>query len=245
MNAYRCGWLLTALWLGLVGLAAALAVPAALLVLAPVCAGVVLVVMLLSGPYSGPHSGTEVGPGPAATPGGPIRRPVVAAVVGGAGSAAAAGWVVLLGPGGLLLALAVAATSPRALPGWRRALGALPHPTTAQLDALARSLANTSPTYVASVSDPVALTDEQLDRLWLDSGAEVRRPATRTSWLRAVEERGCYLDLLEARRPGLLGAWLASDAGRPDDLPLLAGASRSTPAAFDWDGLTGGQATGR
>ena len=241
MNAYRGGWLLAALWLALVGLAAALAVPAVLLVLAPVCAGVALVVTLLSGP----DSGTEAGPGPAATPGAPIRRPVVAAVVGGAGSAAAAGWVVLLGPGGLLLTVAVVAVSPRALPGWRRALGALPRPTTAQLDALARSLANTSPTYLASVSDPGALTDQQLDRLWRDSGAEVRWPATRTSWLRAVEERGCYLDLLEARRPGLLRAWLASDAGRTDDLPLLADSSRVAPAAIDWDGLTGGQATGR
>jgi hypothetical protein len=234
MTAYRTGWLLAALWLGLVGLAAALAVPAALLVLAPACAGIALVVTLLSGP----GSRTAAGPGPAATPGGPSRRPAVAAVVGGVGSAATAGWVVLLGPGGLLLAVVVAATSPHALASWRRALGALPCPTTAQLDALARSLAYTSPTYLASV----ALTDEQLDRLWRASAAEVRRPATRTSWLRAVEERGHHLDQLEARRPGLLAAWLASDAGHADDLLRLEEPRRVEPAAIDWDELTGGQA---
>jgi hypothetical protein len=166
----------------------------------------------------------------------------VAAVVGGVGSAAAAGWVVLLGPGGLLLAPAVAATSPRALRTWHRALGALPRPTAAQLDGLARSLAYVNPTYLATVGESAELTDDQLDRLWRDSAAEVRRPATRASWLRAVEERGYYLDLLEARRPGLLGAWLASDPGSSDDLLRLEEPGCVEPAAIDWDGLTGGQA---
>ena len=237
MNTYRAVWLVVALWLGAAGMALAINVlPAGLLVVTPLFAGGGVVVALL----------LESEPG-RVTSRSRAHSLFEAAFVGGVGAGALAGWVALVGVAGLLLATLVAISSPQALGGWRRALGWLPCPTEAQLEGLARSLACTNPTYVPPppVSDLALLTHEQLCNAWRDSGTAVRRPATRRSWLRAVEQRGRYLDQLEARQPGFLSAWLSSDAGDPDGLVLQVDTSRAEPPAINWDDLTGGQATDR
>jgi len=145
--------------------------------------------------------------------------------------------------GGVLLL----ATLPRAIRTCRRGFGSLPRPTEAQIDALARSLAYTNPTYVPFelALDLRLLTDDQLDKAWRDSQIVLMSCSGRRDWLRAVEERGRYLAEFERRHPRLLRAWLTSEAGAPDMLLPYAKASRLEPPTIDWDQLIGGQATDR
>jgi hypothetical protein len=148
---------------------------------------------------------------------------------------------------GVLMAALAAVASPRAVRACRRGLASLPLPTAAQFDALARSLAYSNPTYVPLELplDPRLLTDDQLGQAWRDSQSELTSWSSPRALSPAVEERGRYLDELERRRPGLLQAWLASDAEEPDSPPLNSAASRPVPLTIDWDELTGGQATDR
>jgi hypothetical protein len=157
------------------------------------------------------------------------------------------GLVALVASVGVLMAILVAATSPRTVRACRRALGSVPRPTQTQLDALARSLAYTNPMFVPFelTFDLRLLNDDQLGHAWRNSENAVSSPSTPRALLRAVEERGRYLDELERRRPSLLMAWLVSDAEEPDSLMLNTAASRPVPSTIDWDELTGGQATGR
>ncbi len=115
------------------------------------------------------------------------------------------------------------------------------------LDALARSLAYTNPAYVPFelTLDLRLFTDDQLGKAWRDSQTSLLSPSSRRDLLRAVEERGRYLDEFERRHPSLLRAWLATDAGAPDSPLPYANASRLEPPTIDWDELTGGQATDR
>jgi hypothetical protein len=134
-----------------------------------------------------------------------------------------------------------------AIRGWRRALRWLWHPTDEQLHTLARSMAYMSPGYVPFelAIDVRMLTDAQLVEAWHDSQRELRTCAG-GDLLGAVEERGRYLDELERRQPGLLGAWLASEAsGELSEDPLSCARARSGASRIDWDRLTGGQASDR
>jgi hypothetical protein len=209
---------------------------AALLVLLPLFAIIGLLVALLSGADSqraGPWSR--------------VRHVCRVAFLSGATAGALAGFVTLVGPGAYLVAVLLAATSPRALRACRRGLSSMPRPTSSQLDALAQSLTYMSPMYVPFEQsfDLRLLTDDQLCNAWRASQTAVRSPSSRRSLLRAVEERGRYLDEFERRQPSLLRAWLATDPGATDSrLPYAAG-SRHEPSGIDWDELTGGQATGR
>jgi hypothetical protein len=157
------------------------------------------------------------------------------------------GFVALAASVGVLMAILAAVASPRAVRACRRGLASLPRPTEAQLDALARSLAYTNPTYVPfELSlDLRLLTDDQLGRAWSDGQAEMSSHSSPRALSRAAEERGRYLDELERRQPSLLSAWLASDAEDPDSLLLNSAASRPVPLTIDWDELTGGQASDR
>lgn len=148
---------------------------------------------------------------------------------------------------GVLMAALAAVASPRAVRACRRGLASLPRPTEAQLDALVRSLVCTNPTYIPFELplDLRLLTDDQLGQAWRDSQSELTSHSSPRALSRAVEERGRYLDELERRRPGLLQAWLASDAEEPDSPALNSAASRPVPLTIDWDELTGGQATDR
>jgi hypothetical protein len=147
----------------------------------------------------------------------------------------------------LLVPVLLAATSPGALRACRRGLGAVPRPTEAQLDALSRCLAYTNPMFVPFelTFDLRLLTDDQLCNAWRNSETVVSSPSTPRALIRAVEERGRYLDEFEKRRPSLLRAWLSTDAGAPDSTLPCAATSRMEPFTIDWDELTGGQATDR
>ena len=237
MSTYRVGWLMAALSLGVVGLGAAMVLrPAALVVLLPLSAVVGLLVAYLS----------EIDPSEDAR-WSRTRRLSGVALASAAGAGALGGWVALVGPGGLLTAVLVAATSPGSLRACRRGLGSLPRPTSAQLDALARSMAYANPTFVSFelTFDLRLLTDDQLCNAWSNSEAAVRRTSSPHVFSAAVEERGRYLDEFERRQPGLLRAWLASDAGSPGGPLPFATASRLESPPIDWDELTGGQATDR
>ncbi len=147
----------------------------------------------------------------------------------------------------MLMAVLVAAASTRAVRACRRWWASCPRPTEAQLEALARSLAYMSPTYVPFdlPFDLRLLTDEQLAEDWRRTRTELTSPAGPDALSRVVAERGRYLDELEMRRPSVLRAWLVSDAEESDSLLLDTAASRPVPPTLDWDELTGGQATDR
>lgn len=156
------------------------------------------------------------------------------------------GLVALAASLGVLLAILVTATSPRAVRACGRGLASL-RPTEAQLDALLRSLAYTNPNYVPLELplDLHLLADDQLREAWRDSQTEITSHSSSRALSRAAEERGRYLDELERRQPNLVSAWLASDAKEPDSLLLNTAASHPVPLTIDWDELTGGQATDR
>jgi hypothetical protein len=237
VSAYRVCWLTAALSLGMVGLSAAIVLlKAALLILLPlfVAVGVLAAALIVS-------SSAE------AAPWSRSRRVCRVALLWGAAGGAMAGFVALVGPLGLLVAVLLAATSPSSFRACRRGLGALRRPTAAQVDALARSLACMNPMYVPFelTFDLRLLTDRQLANAWRNSEAAVTSPSGPRAALRAVEERGRYLDEFERRQPSLLRAWLASDAGAPDGPLPFATASRPQSPTIDWDELIGGQATDR
>jgi hypothetical protein len=237
VSRYRVGWLTVALSLGLVGLGAAVVVfKAAVLIVLPLFAVVgVLVSRLFVTDSADAASWSR------------YRHLCRVALVWGTAGGAVAGLAALVGPLGLLVAALMVAASPGALRACRRGLGSVPRPTEAQLDALARSLACTNPMFVPFelTIDLRLLTDEQLRHAWHNSGAAVSSPSTPRALLRAVEERGRYLDELERRQPSLLRAWLSSDVGAPDSpLPYVAASSLES-LAINWDELTGGQASDR
>jgi hypothetical protein len=237
VKTYRACWLLTALSFGVVGFGAALVLrQAALLVLLPLFAVLGLVAALLWG-------ANPAGTGPWNR----ARHTGLVACLSGATAGALAGFSALMGPAACLVALLLVATAPRTLSACRRRLSSMPHPTTAQLDALARSLACASPTY--SAFDPALdlrlLTDEQLCTAWHDSQRVVSSPCSRRSLARVVAERGRYLDEFERRQPSLLRAWLASEIGATDSLLPHAIGTRQDVSPIDWDELTGGQGPDR
>jgi hypothetical protein len=237
VSVYRVGWLTVALSLGVVGLGVALVLlQAALLVLLP-CFAVASVLVALLFPTD-----SEEG-----APWSRTRRLSGVALLSGAAAGALAGFAALVGGGAFLVAVLVLASSPRSLRTCRRWMGSLPSPTAEDLDGLARSLAYTNPAYmpVEPAPDLCLLSDDQLCQAWRDSQTAVRSPSTRRSFIRAVEERGRYLEEFERRQPSLLRAWLASDAGAPDNPLSDPAASRLEPPIIDWDELTGGQANDR
>lgn len=235
-SVYRVGWTTVALSLGVLGLTAAMVLLKA-----------DLLVLLFLGALVGLLVGTLFVPDPAAATPWRRRRHIcrIAALCAGAGGALA-GLAALTRPIGLLVAVLAGATSPGSFHACRRAMGSVRRPTEAQLDALARSLACMNPMFVPFevTFDLRELTDDQLGNAWRNSETALSNPSKPRALLRAVEERGRYLDEFERRQPSLLKAWLASDRGTPDSPLLHASASRREPR-IDWDELTGGQATDR
>ena len=146
------------------------------------------------------------------------RHVCQAAVLWGTAGGAVAGFAALVGPIGLLVAALMAATSPGAVRACRRGLHSVPRPSEAQLDALTRSLAYTNPMFVPFelTFDLRLFTDDQLCNAWRNSETAVSSPSTPRALLRAVGERGRYLDEFERRQPSLLRAWLATDSGAPN-----------------------------
>jgi hypothetical protein len=114
---------------------------------------------------------------------------------------ACAGYAVLLGPAGPLLAVFLGITSPPAMRWFGRRLG-----------------------HVPGRHDKGLLTTTELCKQWQDSYEALRGATTARARLRIVEARQHYLDELERRHPRGLNAWLedaASAAGDPSQ--FLAG----------------------
>ncbi len=121
----------------------------------------------------------------------------------------------------------------------RRGLLRLPRPTEAQLAVLVRSLAYANPLYVPwePTLDLHLLTDDKLGHAWRCSGVAVSSSTDKRDLMCAIDQRQRYLDELERRQPGLLGAWLASRLDAADDVLAVGTASRLEPHSIDWDEL--------
>jgi hypothetical protein len=165
------------------------------------------------------------------------------ALVGGAAAGALLGYAVLLGAGVVLLVILVLASSPYAVGTYGRWLRAVPTPSVAQLDAMARALGEASPEYLTfqGSSRTDALTDEELCQSWRASYTVLQHQHSAAQMAATVAERQTYLDELERRNPRGFAAWLASGARAPGNpLPYLT-RGRADQSAINWDELTRGQ----
>jgi hypothetical protein len=172
-----------------------------------------------------------------------MRVMTTSALVGGTTVGAFVGLTVLLGAGVFLLVIVVLASAPYALSAYGRWLRSLPTPSAAQLDTMARSLAYTSPEYLAfqPPSELSDLTAEELCGSWRASYAALQHQPSAAQTMATVAERHRYLDELERRNPSGFAAWLASGARTPGNpLPYLT-RERAHHPAINWDELTRGQ----
>jgi hypothetical protein len=167
----------------------------------------------------------------------------VSAVGGGTFAVTLVGFAALVGQGVVLLCLLVPASSPFAIRRYGRWLRSVPVPTTAQLEAIARALANAGVGYVGvqPEPDPRELTDEELCQRWRASCLHLGRRPSAAHMMRAVEQRQIYLDEFERRYPGAFAAWLSSGAGTLDYLTPYAMRGRVDRAGINWDELTRGR----
>ena len=230
MTAYRTLWQWSSALLGVIGAAAALMVsPAAVAVLFVVFGSVgSLLTTCLVDEY------WELGARPR------LRLLGVGWLVTGTSVAALIGYASFLGPGVLLLSGAVLCGSPYAVKASRRWLRPIRTPKAAQLDAVVRALAHTSPEYVQFGRPELRdLTDEQLCRRWRASCQSSQRRPSALQLAALVGERQMYLEELERRNAKGFAAWLASGPQTKDPLPYLTG-DAGPGSTVDWDELTRG-----
>jgi hypothetical protein len=233
MGTYRTLWLSICAPLGVIGTAVALVNSTAAMVFLLIVVGTVgsLLTLCLVDAYW--ESGT----------GGRLRLLGAGALVAGISVGALVGYASLLGPGVMLLAVAVLAGSPYAVKATGRWLRSIGTPSTAQLDAVARAFSYASPEFAPFRAPGLRdLTDEQLCKRWRNSHrASQRQQASAVKLIAAVAERQMYLDELERRNSGGFAAWLAAGPEAADDpLPYLTGDHIDVPPV-DWDELTRGQ----
>jgi hypothetical protein len=230
MSAYRALWQWTCVLLGVTGTAAALTVsPAAVAVLFVVfgCLGSLLTMGLISEYWELRARGR-------------LRLLAVGWLVAGTSAGAFIGYASFLGPGVLLLSGAALGGSPSAVKASRRWLRSIRTPTAAQLDAVARAFASTSPEYVQFGRPELRdLTDEQLCRRWRASCKSSQRRPSAAQLVALVGERQTYLDELERRNAKGFAAWLVSGPQTEDPLPYLTGDAGAV-STVDWDELTRG-----
>jgi hypothetical protein len=165
------------------------------------------------------------------------------AMVGGTTAGAFVGFAIWLGAGVFLLVLFFIMSSPYAMSAYTRWLNSAPTPSAAQIDALARALAYTSPEYIPlrPPSELEMFTNEQLCQGWRSSFLALQERSSSTKVFEAVADRQRYLDEFERRNPSGFAAWLASGARAPGNpLPYLTRDRVDTPA-INWDELTRGQ----
>jgi hypothetical protein len=232
MTAYRTLWLCICVLFGVIGAAIAVATSPAAVAFSFVVFGVVgsLLTMFFVSGFWGRATG------------GRLRLLAGGALVAGTGVGAFIGYASLLGPGVLLLAAAVLASSPYAVETSRRWLRSVRTPSAAQLDAVARAFAYASPEAARLRAPELGdLTDEQLCKRWRSSYRTSQRRSSAAKLIAAVAERRMYLDELERRNGSGFAAWLAAGPQAAEDpLPYLTGDHVDVPAV-DWDELTRGQ----
>jgi hypothetical protein len=233
MKIYGALWLVVNVPLAVVGIGLAL-------VLSPVGLASVFIAFAVVGAMVTPYAINNFGERPRRDR---VRLPVSGALIGGTPGGAIAGFVVLLGAGVCFLAVLVLASSPPAAGAYIRWLRSTPAPSAAQLDAVARALAYTSPDCVPFVppAELDRLTDEQLCQAWRASYTALQQQSSANQKMATVAERQEYLDEFERRNPNGFVAWLASGARAPSNpLPYLVGTRYDSPT-INWDELTRGQ----
>lgn len=172
--------------------------------------------------------------------GGQVRLLGGGALVGAASIGVCIGYASPLGPGVLLLTVAVLASSPYAVITSRRWLSRVHTPSDAQPDATTRALvcASQEPAQSRQLPGLRDLTDGQLCKRWRSCYRAYRRGASAVTLIAAVAERQMYLDELERRNAGGSATWLASGPEAAENpLPHLTSA-QVDPPAVDWDELT-------
>jgi hypothetical protein len=236
MKAYRVAWLVLCVLLVIIGVSVAFFLsPAALacIFLVLSAAGSIATVCLVRDDRGSSRRNRT-------------RLVVNSAVVTGATGGAFVGFAVLLGAGAFLLVALVVASSPYAVGSYSRWLKSGPHPSAAQVDALARALAYASPEYIPVAWAPEPgeleqLTDEQLCQQWRASYMALQQRTSMAKTIETVAERQRYLDEFERRNARGFAAWLTSGARAPGNpLPYLIG-SRLEHPTINWDELTRGQ----
>jgi hypothetical protein len=165
------------------------------------------------------------------------------ALMGGTTAGAVVGFALLLGEDVLLLVLFLLISSPYAMTAYGRWLSSASRPSAAQLGALARALAYTSPAYlpVPPSSEVGMLTDAELCQKWRSSFLALQAQPSSRQMIRTVVDRERYLDEFERRNPRGFASRLVSGALVPDDPRGYLTRSRVDPPAINWDELTRGQ----
>lgn len=173
---------------------------------------------------------------------GRLRLLAGGALVAGISVGAFLAYASLLGPGALLLAAGVVASSPYVVMTSARWIRRVRTPSVAELDAVARAFAYASPEFAQFQTPPQLrdLTDGQLCRRWRASYRATRRRTSAAQLIAAVAERQMYLDELERRNASGFAAWLAAGPEAAESpLPYLSRTHIDSPAV-DWDELTRG-----
>lgn len=163
-----------------------------------------------------------------------------------------AGWGRVFGPWAFVILLVLVGTSPHLLRAVRHRLAptqpapaqdvpAPPRPPRAQRP---RRVASTTPPPEPVPVDedvdfvvPDQMDDGDICLAWCSSYVALQRVRTAESRLRVVQMRAIYLDELERRDPGALGAWMASGARAAGDPSRFLSSSRrareTTPPSGD------------
>jgi hypothetical protein len=231
MRAYRVVWLIVCAAFGVVGVSVAFyAAPYGLVVLSVECAVSAGIWSLLVVRYRERSRRSRA------------RFVLVASLAGGAAGGAFVGLAVVLGPGVIVLAIALVGTSPVVLKAAARALRAAWASSGGHFELAGSALAYTGLGFV-----PIArgdhlslLTDDQLCEAWRSSTTALHGCSTqRVKGI--VDQRQRYLDEFERRNPTGLKVWLAStDTAGCDPGVYLIERWIDLPVA-DWDELTRGQ----
>ncbi len=164
-----------------------------------------------------------------------------------------AGWGRVFGPWAFVILLVLVGTSPRLLRAVRQRLAPTQPAPAQDVPAPLRPPRPQRPRRVVSTTTPTTEpvpVDEDVDFVvpdqmddgdiclaWCSSYVALQRVRTAESRLRVVEMRALYLDELERRDPGALGAWMASGARAAGDPRRFLASSRhareTTPPSGD------------
>jgi hypothetical protein len=231
MRAYRVVWLIVCAAFGVVGVSVAFyAAPYNLGVLSLECGVSAGIWSLLVVRYRERSRRSRA------------RFVLLASLAGGAAGGAFVGLAVVLGPGVIVLAIALVGTSPVVVKAAARALRAAWASSGGHIEYAGSALAYTGLGFVPIPrgDDLSLLTDDQLCEAWRSSTAALRGGSThRVNCI--VERRQRYLDEFERRNPKGLNVWLAStDTAGCDPGVYLIERWIDLPGA-DWDELTRGQ----
>lgn len=226
---HRVLWHLAAVPVGVAGLFLAyVTVPGAALGLSSVIGCAAALVLLLDIDHVGLTARKD------------ISRLGETALLAVACTASTVGYVVSVGPGGFVLALLVAVTSPAMLCFCTRYGRSMKQQATAALrwDVVIEAMACAGNDW-AGMSAAGSLcwcTDERLCELWAESTCALEAATSPQARSLLVETREGYLQEMEHRNPSGVMAWMVDDAAAGDPLGFLVERGHPAPVV-DWDQL--------